>query len=321
MPRPIKWRALWPGVALAAALVLAVAWVFVYARVGAIRGATYRLFTATNEARGVLKGTEVWLAGQKVGVVSGIAFRPVSTDTLERVMLELQVLKRHRALIRRDSHVQIRPGGTLIGQPVVFVSTGTIDASILEPGDTIAALPQGDTESLVSEMARVGRVFPALAANAKAIRDQLMIVSGVARSEDAAEPMELEVLRTRAERLTRAAQGDGSIGLMLRGGRGGTDALDARMKSIRASADTLISLLASERTTLGRFRRDTTLAQQVAGLRAEVAELRALASTPVGTVGRARLDDAASLELAELERRLAALIDDIKRRPQRYLHF
>lgn len=321
MPRPIKWRALWPGLALAAALVFAVAWVFVYARVGAVRGATYRLFTATNEARGVLKGTEVWLAGQKVGVVSGIAFRPVSTDTLERLMLELQVLKRHRSLIRRDSYVQIRPGGTLIGQPVVFVSTGTVDASILEPGDTIAALPQGDTESLVSEMARVGRIFPTLAANGKAIRDQLMVVSGIARNEDAAEPMELEVLRTRADRLTRAAQGDGSIGLMLRGGRGGTDALDARMTSIRASADTLSSLLASQRTSLGRFRRDTTLAQQVAGLRADVAELRALASTPVGTVGRARLDDAASLELAELERRLDALIDDIKRRPQRYLHF
>ncbi len=319
MPRHVSWRALWPGLALAGALAFGVFWVFVYARVGALRGDTYRIYSVTSDARGVLKGTEVWLAGQKVGLVAGIHFRPITSDTLRRLLMELEVLEEFQPLIRGNSFVQIRPGGTLIGQQVVAISTGTVSSPALAPGDTIVAQPQGDTETLASEIAGLGRAFTDVMGHAGSIREQLMTVSGVARLEDG-EPgsIQLEVLRTRAEHLSSAAVGDGTVGLVL---RGGSKTLVGRALAVTARADTLAQLLASDRTVFGQFRRDTTLGHHVAALRDEVSRVRALAAAPVGTIGRARTDDAIALELGELERRLDALIEDIKRRPLRYLHF
>lgn len=321
MPRTFEWRTLWPGLAVAGALVLAIAWVLVYARVGAVRGDTYRLFAATSEARGVLKGTEVWLAGQRVGAVARIEFRPVASDTLRRLLLQLEILERHRSLIRRDSHVDLRPGGKLLGQPVVFIVPGTPAAPALEPGDTLTAPPQGDAESLASELARLGRAFPDIRRNAVMIREQLMQVSGVARLEDEPAGIELDILRTRVERLSRAAKADGTLGRLLRPRRDGDHARGPRLHSLAARADTLAELLSRRNTTIDRVRNDTTLSRHASALLAEVARLRALIESPDGTIGRAILDDAIRLELGELERELDALLRDMARRPWRYVHF
>ena len=319
MPRPSHWRALWPGLVLLAALIAGVVWVLVYARIGALRGDTYRLYSVAGEARGVLKGTEVWLGGQKVGKVAGIRFRPPSADTARRLVLELEILEEYQQLIRGDSHGQIRSGGTLIGQPVVALSIGSSAAPALAPGDTMQLDAQGDTEGVASQIAQASRVFPDIAANARAIRDQFMTAEGTLGSLDEEAPIELESIRSRATKLTRdATGGDGTLALALRGGR---SQLGRRVESVLARTDSLRTLLSSERTALGRFRRDSTLARSVAELRDEVSIVRALLQRPEGTAGRAIADAAIQQELVALERELGVLLDDIRRRPFRYLPF
>lgn len=320
MPRSTRWRDVLPGLLVLVAIIAAIAWVFIYARVGALRGDTYRLISLTSEARGVLKGTEVWLAGQKVGQVSDISFRPVSTDTTRRLLLELRILEQYQQYIRHDSHGQIRAGGTLIGQPVVYISAGSIAAPAMEPGDTLELLPQGDTEGATSRIAAAGRNFPEIAANAKIIAEQLRSASGpLSAFGDEGAPVQLEVMRARAGELSRVAtRGEGTLGLAFRGGR--TD-LGARARAITARADTLRALLASDATSLGRFRRDSTLVRAVAELRNDVAIIRTLLERPEGTAGRVLADRAIQLELAQLERELDLIIDDIRSRPFRYLPF
>ena len=76
MPRRTRWKELVVGL-IALAVVTGVALVvLVFARVGTLHGSTFRLFARTNEARGVIRSSEVWLQGQKVGVVKQVTFMP-----------------------------------------------------------------------------------------------------------------------------------------------------------------------------------------------------------------------------------------------------
>lgn len=302
-----------------AVLVAGIVWVFAYARIGALRGDTYPLYTVASEARGVLKGTEVWLAGQKVGQVKRIEFRPPSSDTAARLLLELAILEEYRDQIRSDSHGQIRSGGTLIGQPVVAISVGSTAGHPLAPGDTMQLDAQGDTEGVASQVAAASRVFPEIAENARVIRDRFITAGGTLGSLDERAPVELRTIRSRATELTRdATGGEGSLALALGGGR---SALGQRVQGVLARTDTLRALLASERTSLGRFQRDSTLVRSVAELLAEVSIVRALLARPEGTAGRIVADAAIQQELAQLERELDVLLDDLRRRPFRYLPF
>src|SRR4029078_10704597 len=95
------------------------------------------------DARGVLSGTEVWLSGQKVGLVKDVHFRPPSTDTLERLAIHLEILSKHMHFIRKDAWAELRPGGNLIGSPVVFISSGTSNVAALNEGDTLKEISTG----------------------------------------------------------------------------------------------------------------------------------------------------------------------------------
>src|SRR5690554_5748541 len=134
MSRKLRWRNLFGGIAaLAVSLSLVVA-ILAYGRIGALRGETYDIYIETNEARGILENSDVWLAGKRVGVVDNIAFQPVTTDTSKRIRLTLKVLRKYQDLIRNDSYAQIRSGGRLLGEPVVYITMGTETAPVLAPG-------------------------------------------------------------------------------------------------------------------------------------------------------------------------------------------
>src|SRR5512138_359187 len=64
MPRKASWRELVIGLVSFAVLVGVGFSVLVFARVGRLHGSTFRLYALTGEARGVIRGSEVWLGGQ-----------------------------------------------------------------------------------------------------------------------------------------------------------------------------------------------------------------------------------------------------------------
>jgi len=125
MPRKIHWTELRVGLIAAAALAALVLFIMLFARVGALHGKKATLFVVTADATGVLKGTEVWLSGQKIGLVSDVRFRPSSTDTAERLVIESEILAERLPPIRRDSRATIGPGSSMIGVPVVFITAGS----------------------------------------------------------------------------------------------------------------------------------------------------------------------------------------------------
>ena len=92
MSRNLAWRDLKTGTIAFVAIVGLAMSILLFARVGALHGDTTNLYVVTDDAPGVLSGTEVWLSGTKVGLVRDIHFRPVTTDTSQRLAIHLEVL-------------------------------------------------------------------------------------------------------------------------------------------------------------------------------------------------------------------------------------
>ena len=291
--------------------------VLVFARVGRLHGDTYRLHILTDAARGVIKGTEVWLAGEKVGLVTEIRFAPPGRDTLARLVIELELLEKVQEFIRKDSFGQIRSGGSLIGAPVVYIKPGTSATPALADGDTVPAKPQVDTEGLTSAVALAGRELPIVIGEAKQVRaDMQRATSRLSELQDNG-GVSLSVVGSRAAGITRrATRGGGAVSHLMR-----DSVIMARVSSAMRSADTIRALLASESTSYGRFKRDSSLVHEIASVRDEMSILRGLIGQSRGTAGRAINDAAVTDALASIEKELGRTIEDIKRDPLRYVRF
>ena len=318
MPRRTTWRGVIPGLVIFGSIVLAVLAVLVYARPGALHGDTYRLFIATDAARGVMEGTDVRIAGRDAGVIREIGFRPVTADTSRRVVIEVEILEDAQRLLRANSTAQIRTGGSLIGAPILFLTVGTTDAPVLEEGDTLVALPQADLEDATSRFAQASRAFPAILSNIKVLAAQLGSAEGTIGAATIEGTTELGDFAERASDLQGMAfTSDGSIGRAL----DPSSALRLRARSAMAQVDTLRQLLASDRSELGRFRRDSTLARSIADVRNELAIVRLRLDRASGTAGRIARDSIVTLQLSAAERSLSRLLDDIRHNPLRYFVF
>jgi hypothetical protein len=86
-----------------------------------------------------------------------------------------------------------------------------------------------------------------------------------------------------------------------------------------ARTDSVRALLASRNTSLGRFRRDSTLAGEVSDIRNELTLVRAALDEPRGTAGRVLHDSAVTSALGQAQQEMTLLLADIKKNPRRYL--
>lgn len=316
MARAQSWRDVRLGAASLAALLAAAVAVLLFARVGALHGGTVRYYAATPHARGILPGSEVWLAGQKVGVVREVGFRPPSTDTLLRVLLALDVLDDHRHAISRTAPVAIRPGGSLIGSPVVAISLPEPGARPARPGDTLVANPSNDFDNLRTRLTTtLGTEVPLVLDNIRVLRAQLSAARGTLGALGIEGPERIGATAQAAGALaTRATRGGGTVGLALRRGD-----LAVRARRVLARVDRVRARAASSGSTVGRVRTDSTLLRTVAQVRADLAEVQQLLGAPRGTAGRVLQDRALQLELARARAELDAIVADLQRNPLRYV--
>ena len=319
MPRIQNWRSLLPGLIALAVVVGGGIAVLSFARVGAIHGATIRVYSSMAEARGVMKGTPVWLEGQPIGQVLRVDFLPPSTDSNESVVVVMELRRRDAKYIRRDAVAQITSGGTLIGAPVVYLGTTGSNAPLLAEGDTLHSLPQGDPEGVASRIALASRDFPAIIANVKDLRSQLSSVHGTTGALLNDDELRIDLVRSRGTRLAnRALHGNGTLARVM---NGGTARATSRAEHALAEADSLRSLLTSNQSVVGRFRRDTSLMRTITSVRNEVSLAKAMLDEPRGTAGRVLHDSALTRQLTSAEKELANVIADLRAHPMRYVAF
>src|ERR1700743_2494979 len=100
MAQRSTWKDLTVGIIAFFAVVGLAAGILIFGRVGSLHGKTDQIYVTTDDARGVIRGTEVWLNGQKVGLVRDVQFRSPAMPRSERLLLVLQIIDRVRTNIR-----------------------------------------------------------------------------------------------------------------------------------------------------------------------------------------------------------------------------
>ena len=313
MARDLQWRDLKTGIIAFAAIVGGALSILLFAKVGALHGDTTDIYVVTDDAPGVLEGTEVWLSGQKVGLVRDIHFRPVSTDTTERLAIHLEILADRMQYIRKDSWADIRPGGNLIGSPVVWISSGSSKVAALSPGDTLLEISTGMMQPVGDRMSRLGARMTVLADSGGRVLRLLQSQVGTAgRLVGSGWPKVTRQTDEIARLARKATSGNVTLALMLHG------ELGAHIASIRARKDSIALLLTSGDGNVGLLRSDSTLIKKVEHLQSELDSLRAMTTSGAG-IGRLKTDSTLTKEMARIRVELAALMADIKKHPLRYL--
>ena len=307
MSRSLAWRQLLPGMGILAAIMLATAAVLIFARVGSLHGDTYRLYVLSDEARGVISGTEVWLAGQKIGAVHDIFFRPVTSDSLGRLAVALDILDRYKLAIRGDSRAEFRNGGTPIGATIVSISIGSPESPVLEANDTIPRARQIDPDSVRSALSAAASQIPALVDDADGLIHAFRGALGRSASDSAPR---LSVIAKRLGRLSRRMDsGRGTMPLV------SSDSVVAqRIDRIASRARSLAAAFDSA-NSLGRAVHDSALSRAITDVRSDIATLRTQLEEERGTAGRLVYDDAILRQLRLLESRLDGGEKEIETRP------
>jgi hypothetical protein len=316
MARQLHWKELTSGIVFAAVIGGLVVLTFLFARVGALHGKKVTLYVVADDATGVLAGTEVWLGGMKEGLVTGVSFRPPSTDTLERVLITTQLLEEALPNVRRDSYAQIRPGGSLIGAVIVYISAGTAPAPALRDGDTVHVRVSSAISNLATDVGTIRPEVSALIAQIQELNIKRASTSGTVGSFSAHGLPQMPEVTARMSRIAnKGTQGNGTIGLAMR-----TD-LMGRATRAMAGADSVRALMTSGKGSLGRFKRDTTLITQVTGLMSEMDSVSAKMFDPLGSIVRSHSDSALGRALIRNRALLDSLVKDAKSHPFRYIKF
>jgi len=312
MPARLTWRKLLPGLAAIVGVLIVALGVVFFAGVGQIRGKKEHFFLATDQARGVMRGTEVWIAGQKAGLVDYVAFAPPSSDSTGRVVIAFSVRASDAAQIRRTSTAELRAGTSIIAPVVISIDAGTAGSPAAHPGDTIRAARQADAEVAAAKLGAATKELPQLMADVKSI-------ARLAREH----PL-LTILRGH----DGDGEGAGVIGLREHftafqnsGASGARADFASRARATLARADSVRALLGSPTGTLGRLRRDSSFMQSVASVTIELTTLKEEMSLTDGTLGRYAKDSALSHSLVASQREMKLLFDDIRRRPLHYIWF
>ena len=318
MPQRASWKNLRIGVISAGAVLAAALLILIFGRVGVIHGRKITLFVATDVARGVIRGTSVWLDGQPIGSVRGIEFRPPSVPASERLILKIRVLSRAKDRIRRDSKVQIRAGTSILGEPVVYVHSGTALQPVVHDGDTLHGAKQVDVQKATSEFGTAAREFPAILQNLALLSAQLQSTGGTLGAFRLDGGVDFGDTRQRASRVMGlVTESDGSVALLM----SDADVLRDRATRALARVDSVRTLFTSTEHSIGRFRRDSSIIKQVKAIRTELGDVAKLASESHGTVGRVRTDSAIIRGLHRGMVGMDSLMADMKKHPLRYIAF
>lgn len=316
MARPLRWKDLTIGLIGFAAIIGLGISVLLFARIGAIRGPKVAIYVIAASATGVLRGTDVTISGKKAGRIREISFLPPDADTTSRLLLEVELMAHALPVLRRDSYADIHPSGTIIGAPVVDLTTGSTRAPPLKEGDTLRANPQIAAETVADRVASLGQEFGGIAREWRSMMANVRTAQGTFGAMRVEGPQDVARFRTQASRLMRRADAArGTLGALQSG------ELQARADRLIATLDTLSELLDSDRGSIGRFRRDTTLLAELEKARTEAAVVAAALSEARGAAGRMQHDQALAREFSGIGTQLDLLIEDLRRNPLRYLSF
>jgi phospholipid/cholesterol/gamma-HCH transport system substrate-binding protein len=290
----------------------------------------YEIVTTVNNGAGLIEGSAVHLAGQRIGQVSAVEFIPPSRKVGdENLLLRLSISREVADQIRRDSHAYIRAQG-LLGDKFVDIRPGTPGAAILQPGDTIRSTDPVDVDALLAQGSDL------LDELQLTLRDFRGVAAGLAAGQGTLGRLltdeELYLRATEATAQFRTMlqdvnRADGTMGRLLR-----DPALYQQLQGAVARIDTLSGQMIRSEGTLGRLLHDDSLYRGFLGILQQAGGTVARVDTAViglggflqgmstgeGTLQRLMTDPALYDQLLKAIVDLQILILDIRTHPTRY---
>jgi ABC-type transporter Mla subunit MlaD len=278
-----------------------------------------KLFVRTDDmyvlmpsAAGLKSRSEVVIAGQTVGEVKEIVVRPPGVDSLNRVLVHIQVERRYREHMRDNSEARVA-SLRMMGDPVLDITPGNPALPPLQPDDTIklrtvtgpaaafekARSLQASLQALVRESRTVTRQAQARSTQAARIGRQLIIFSNELR-EFTVTMQEGPINTLSDPEFNRILRSLGSsIGELQRSFARAAQ----RAGAARSDAEPILRRLAA---------RADTISTTIAGLQ------RAIANSGGGLLVRAQTDTAIFKALHGAQAQLDSLIAETKRNPTRF---
>jgi phospholipid/cholesterol/gamma-HCH transport system substrate-binding protein len=137
------------GLVVTAAVGLVLAFIFILGDWNPFSN-TYRLIVSLDYAGGIKPGSDVDLAGAKVGKVDSIRFPKELSPSEPPLQLELLIDKRAKELIRKDSKFSVEME-SLLGGKIVEITPGSPSAAALEDGAVVRGIEPPNLDALIGE--------------------------------------------------------------------------------------------------------------------------------------------------------------------------
>jgi len=136
-------------------------------------GSQIKVSAVFKNVSGLQEGSNIRLAGVKVGIVDGIKINTDSTVTIQML-----VNSDAANFIKRDAKVSIGTEG-LMGNKVVNISDGTVTAGSIRDGDELIAKNQADFENIMSSVLKNSQNLEDITADLLEITDKVTQGEGV----------------------------------------------------------------------------------------------------------------------------------------------
>lgn len=323
-PERIPWRRLLKGLVALGVVIAAGAFVLLKAEIGGVRGTTIPVHAVFSDARDIMPNSEVWLNGELVGTVRTIGFLAPEAGESNRLYMTMDVLERVRPFIRRDAIVQVRRGESFLGAPVLYIAGGSPGVPAVNAGDTLGTTRWLNQDQLAAGIrggvSDLQTVMSNVRVTARAIREAQGSIAALTGTDGSTEPSEISIvlaswdsLNDQAEAL-RTMVADTAL-------RAGIDRLMLQLDSLnRASREGSARLMLSDTTlrrSAGSLASELTVVREALGQRLAVAK----GAFQEDSTDLSNLPPSARADITRFHAALDALIQDIKKRPWKYVGF
>jgi hypothetical protein len=273
-----------------------------------------RLTVAATSAAGLVPGSTVWVAGQPVGRVLSVRFRPPDPVSRDNVIIETVLQRSIGDVIRADATVSIHPSD-LLEPVVVSVRPGRPTSPPFEFSDTLRATSDDlDQEYVLSLFNSLQTEGQRLKSQARELATALENTDGTLGALSTDEALRAAYRRdlTRLRNLLVRDLESGALGLLM------TDSLlPASLDSVRAR---LAVLQAGPQREPGAEEPDyVALASRLDALKERISSLDAMLNAGEGTVGRALHDREIQRQVSALRARLDSVVVELMGQPERWL--
>lgn len=277
------------------------------------------VYFVVDDIRGLAAGNPVQIAGMKVGSVTDMHF--TRTKGKPGVQVELSIQSEHFPMITTDSKAVIKQVG-MLGDKIVEIQLGEHGKELADGGTLEVTAESGLAEAMatgIKTLNSVGQISERLNGMLQRVDDGEGTIGRLMTTSDLAEELTGMVTEIRAIS-SRAANGDGAIWRALEDRNVAND-FSRSVASLSEMSEQLRSVaqsIARGEGTLGKLVRNDSLYDDIRGVAKRSDSMIVRMEEPINSFS------AGSQLYVNLNRSIAALdslLNDMKRRPDRYVRF